>query len=150
MAVAYASGRRFLFGFLIFFYLDKVKRMRYYQIRNKEDVLKLISKDRPEIYERIVIQTDTLDSRQKAFYEKKLNDLYFACGCELGAACCVIALGGYVFYSLIFTSGYSFHWIFVKKGLVILILAGLTGKIAGLLFAKYRLKNIVKRLAGKV
>lgn len=121
--------------------------MKDYIISGPEN-LELILKPKSGFTGKFKVQIDQLDAEENSRYEKKLNDLYNACGCELGAVFCFVSMIGYITFSVL--TSYATGWILLRDGLIVLFFSALMGKITGIVLAKFRLKKMVRELIKKL
>jgi hypothetical protein len=83
-------------------------------------------------------------------WERELNGLRDACGCEQGAAGLLAGAGGYTLFLLLRSGGWSDVgrrelWI----GLVVVVVTTSLGKLLGLFAAQRRLKRLVAEIQGQ-
>lgn len=76
--------------------------------------------------------------------ELKVNKQLKACGCEFGAVCMLIATVSSVFWMVVF--GVDSWIVSITISLLIIILSTVTGKLTGILIARRKLSNSLKRI----
>ncbi len=87
------------------------------------------------------IKLQLKDFGDTALYEKRMNQYYFACGCQSGA----VAVG-LSFIFLIFNYSFSifnFHW---GMAVAIVFSAALIGKLLGLIFSMIGFESLYKKI----
>lgn len=97
---------------------------------------------------RIILNIDHMPQDEKQKWEQKLTNDYFNCGCKTGAVGALLLLFAYLFF-IILNEGISniLNWQILLKLIAALIIGGILGKAAGLLFSKLKFKiNITKLL----
>jgi len=102
-------------------------------------------------FERIAIEVDRLEPGRRTDLERRLNRAYRACGCELGAAATVAALVGCMAYAMLGGTITRENAIRVGAlGSLIVVLAALVGKAAGLWLARRRLNATLAELQAEM
>ncbi|MGS2762947.1 hypothetical protein [Sinomicrobium sp. M5D2P9] len=122
--------------------------MEDFIIDDSKKLLELVSKDRPDFSGKIKLQIDRLTESETTSYEKKINHWHNACGCELGAVFCVLSLTGYCLFTLVTSK--IFNWSLIGNGLLVVLVSSLTGKISGIVLARFRFKKMVQTLIEKL
>jgi hypothetical protein len=93
---------------------------------------------------RIVIADAKVDDNQRLAWERKLNHLYFACGCVYAAVGLTVAVLGYATWLVVRPGHWSdLAWRDLWIGLATIAAAAGIGKTIGLLRANRRLKQAV-------
>lgn len=100
---------------------------------------------------RICLELESLDARQVRYFERRLNQLAAACGCESGATFAVIALAGYIGYVLL-TTGWHPRWSVSSGawGVAVFLVGAVLGKLVGLVRARARLVRELEHLAARL
>lgn len=117
-------------------------------ISDASALAKLITRNHQKIQGKIELNLDYLTPTEAISFEKKINDNYHACGCELGALITLLSVGTMLVYPQI--SGVQMNWNYAWKCITVIFLLALTGKMIGLLLAKYRLRKTVNRLLSMI
>lgn len=123
--------------------------MNEFIITNSDSIKALMDKKKRETFHRIKVETGTLDENKAKRFEKKLNKYFFACGCEMGAIFAFTAIIAYLIIQLLFLKKnitFTCDWQTIKWGLLVLFTAALSGKITGLVIAKFKVKTTIKKL----
>jgi hypothetical protein len=97
----------------------------------------------------IVVDVPGFTAADNEAWQAQLRRLYFACGCELGAAAAplgLLAFGGYLVLRPGGIEGLS--WKDAGTAVVAMFLAAGAGKALGLVLARLRLSDVVERLQG--
>lgn len=76
--------------------------------------------------------------------EERLNDVYLDCGCDIGAVALALAAVGLVAWLLV--TGGSLGWAAAVRSVVILFVAAVVGKIAGLVRNRFVLASLVAHI----
>jgi hypothetical protein len=84
-------------------------------------------------------------------WETQLSRYYFACGCEVASVFLLVALVGYVLVIGVASTGFgSATWRELFGGVLICFVAAITGKVAGLLYARGRLRATIRSLTSRL
>jgi hypothetical protein len=98
-------------------------------------------------HDKLEIQIPNLDITESAYWTVRVNRYRRACGCEVGAAACGLALIVFVLFAVFQNDriqGGLISWIVL--GFTFVVLAGVIGKGLGLLYARYRLLRTISAL----
>ena len=98
----------------------------------------------------LVLTVSELSREEKEAVTKRMDKLRSVCGCTAGAVASLSALLLYVMFLLASSLGSGFGpatlgWI----GVVVVVVAGTSGKVAAILIARFRLKRLVMNLSNR-
>jgi hypothetical protein len=99
-------------------------------------------------YDRIDLVTERLDANERGFWERRLLASYAECGCDAGAIAVLLTLAVFVLVAITMPGERS--WTTVGLGVATIFTAALVGKIAGVAFARLRLRKDVRRLSARL
>lgn len=95
----------------------------------------------------IALSIPGLAPDQAIEWEAKLNTALKACGCSVGAASMLVALAGSIIWQFLYSSWSFPHWpSFLGRSTLIILAAGVVGKLSGLALAEGRLQGIEKQI----
>jgi hypothetical protein len=95
----------------------------------------------------VLIEAEGASTERVRSWERQLNHLHNACGCEQGSLGLIAGVVGYVLYLFLRSGGWgqpgqSEFWV----GLGCVVATTSTGKLLGLLAAQRRLKRVIKEI----
>lgn len=122
--------------------------MKHYIINESSKLFTLISGKKLKNYDKIVLNIEQLDHKEKMVYESRLNALHNACGCELGALFCFISICAYLVFCIIEVK--TSNGILLRNGIIVFFVSALIGKLVGIIMAKIKFKKTIRLLIEKL
>jgi hypothetical protein len=99
----------------------------------------------------IVLRLDGLSPEENLSWQKKINRLYFNCGCSMGAAVMLLCMFLYGIYLIVGLAGYhQVDGVDFVVAIPILFSSALTGKIIGINRAKRGLRKAIRTLDNRL
>jgi hypothetical protein len=117
-------------------------------LRTPADMDRLLSLSRwPRGVPRIALHVDAIDEDEVEVLETILNMHASNCGCTVGSVAASLSAVAYVAYLLV-AVGWPSDWRpgHLLQGIVVLVIAGAVGKIAGVVRARFQLAGELDRL----
>jgi|GEM_PF-6343773 len=114
-------------------------------ISGSADLNKLL--DRKNVIDKIEIQSDRLNPREKQLIEKRINHLYHACGCTFGTACLLTGiLFSIPYFTLQVKLGIHTVTQSLMGGFAICAALLIVGKLLGFVYREIQLRREIRKL----
>jgi hypothetical protein len=123
-----------------------------FHIRTAADLQSLRTRNgRAPRPDRLALDVEGLSEREARAWEATLSRYYFACGCEVGSVVLLLALVGYLAFLAVAPGGFgAATWGDGLRGVAVCLVAALTGKLGGLLHARFRLGAAIRSLGDRL
>lgn len=118
-------------------------------VRNKRDLDSLLRQRAivllPRHRRQIKLQIDGLHESDTAYWERKINRIYYYCGCGEGALSLFLGTPLILGYFFLF-SNYHGPFFYIFSFFLSIFILAIGGKILGIIFAKIRLRRNIAAL----
>ncbi len=122
-------------------------------VATREDLKCLLSQHTihllPSRHRRIFLRLEALSAEENEAWAKRVDALYFACGCGTGSLFLLFGMLAYVLYLLAMRRS-VLRLLDILVGLGLAFLLSVLGKTSGLVLAKIRLRSVVRQILRRV